>query len=125
MFDPSFTFQDTASIAQQLRARREILFAEKKKSQPFLVVVGPNLTNIKDYYVDVSGILYRINSLVKAVDVCFKATTALHANYPPESQRPWMMIQRVLYNITTDWDSEVPYELTSSYNALCQSPQTL
>ncbi|KAE8743398.1 hypothetical protein FOCC_FOCC011003 [Frankliniella occidentalis] len=111
----------TAAIAEQLKERREILYAENKKSQPFLVVVGPNLASIKEFYVDVSGILYRINSLAKAVDVCFKAIIALHADYPPESQKPWMMIQRVLYNITADWDSEVPHELISSYNALCQN----
>lgn len=111
----------TAAIAEQLNARREILYAEKKKSQPFLVVVGPNLANIKEFYVDVSGILYRINSLAKAVDVCFKAIIALHVSYPPESKKPWMMIQRVLYNITSEYDSDVPHDLISSFNALLQN----
>ncbi|KAK3908147.1 putative 22.8 kDa protein in gp15-gp3 intergenic region [Frankliniella fusca] len=109
---------DTANLARLLRERRDMLYSEAKKSQPFLVFVGPNLSNIKEYYVDVSGILYRLNSVMKAVDVCFKATTALHADYPPESITPWMLIQRLLYEISTDWDSEVPYDIIASYNAI-------
>ncbi|KAK3915211.1 Spore wall protein 3 [Frankliniella fusca] len=109
---------DTANISRGLRERRESLIANDKKSQPFLVFVGPKLSNIKEYYVDVSGILYRVNSVVKAVDVCFKATTALHANYPTESQRVWVLIQRLLYDISTAWDSGVPYDIIASYNAI-------
>ncbi|KAE8740610.1 hypothetical protein FOCC_FOCC013868 [Frankliniella occidentalis] len=114
---------DTASLSLKLKQRREILFANAKKSQPFLVFVGPKLTDIKEYYVDVSGILYRLHSVSKAVDVCFKATVALHASFPSEAVRPWMLIQRLLYDITSKWDAEVPYDVIASYNVISQLEQ--
>lgn len=113
-----FSYQKAADVKKQLTERRDQLYAQQKQSQPFLVFVGPNLTNIKEYHVDIAGVLYRFTSAAKALDTCLKSYMSLHLEYPLESRRVWMFLQRVLCNINTSWDNDVPYGAISSYNGI-------
>lgn len=48
--------------------------------------------------------MYQLESALKAVDLCFKAFHGLHANYPPEAEQVWFLLQKVVYQFTTPWD---------------------
>lgn len=77
--------------------------------QPYIIIVGPTLHEISEYYVRIDKILYTVPSMLKAVDICFKAFHFLNAKYPPESEHLWLLIQRTLYNFTTKWDKIISY----------------
>lgn len=63
-------------------------------------------------YVVFEDVRYEFANLKKAVDVCFKTFQTLNARYPVECQEIWYLIQRGLYNITTEYDTPSPNVLT-------------
>ena len=71
----------------------EIEAIEKKASgnrirvQPYAIVVGNKLKEIKDSYVWYDGVQHKVNSPRDAVDVTFKVIHALHANYSKQNER--------------------------------------
>ena len=52
--------------------------------QPIMLVVGKDKTTITECYVFAAGALWKLGSLMQALDVCFKSFFALLASYPPE-----------------------------------------
>lgn len=74
--------------------------------QPFVFLASKSktITDIDAAYVVVDRVTYRVESVYKAVDVCFKCFHALHAVYPAESYAVWLFIQRVVYDFETEWD---------------------
>lgn len=50
-------------------------------------------------------ILYETSTVPKTIDLCFKITHALQAKYPYEADQVWLFIQKGLYGLTTEWDS--------------------
>ncbi|XP_048513603.1 uncharacterized protein LOC125501492 [Athalia rosae] len=77
--------------------------------QPYIIVVGPTLQNIKSFYVSIDKILYQLPSALKAIDICFKAFHTFNALYPPEAEHIWYLIQSGLYKFKTKWDKQVSY----------------
>jgi len=77
--------------------------------QPYIIVVGETLENIKTFFVCVDSILYEVPSTLKALDICFKAFHVLDAEYPSASEHIWQLIQVGLYNFSTKYDKKIPY----------------
>ena len=73
--------------------------------QPYIIAVGSDA--IHAVYVVVDSKKYEVPTVLKAVDICFKAFQALHAAYPVESYPVWIFLQRAVFDITTKWDREV------------------
>ncbi|XP_077275891.1 uncharacterized protein LOC143904818 [Temnothorax americanus] len=80
----------------------------KTTLQLLAAVVDLTLPNITESYVAIDDILYKLDSLLRAVDVCFKCIYALHAQYPVQSERPWLVLQQIIYDIYTPWDAQIP-----------------
>ncbi|XP_071573443.1 uncharacterized protein [Temnothorax nylanderi] len=80
----------------------------KTTLQPLAAVVGLTPQNITESYVAIDDILYKLDSPLRAVDVCFKCIHALHAQYPVQSERPWLVLQQIIYDIYTLWDAQIP-----------------
>ena len=55
--------------------------------QPFIIVVGPTSSEITGYYVNVDDMRYRFESILAAVDLCFKSFHVLHAEFPKASEQ--------------------------------------
>ena len=72
---------------------------------PFAIVVGTDVENITDSYICVDGVQFRVASPLHAIDQTFKAIHALHAVYQQQSVSTWLLLQRVIYDLSTDWDS--------------------
>lgn len=49
----------------------------------------------------------RVESPLRAIEVSFKAYHALHCNYPIQSERFWIVIEKALYGIEHQWKSIV------------------
>ena len=71
---------------------------------PFAVVVGSGIENITDSYIYLDGVQFRVASPLHAIDQTFKAIHALHAVYQQQSVSIWTLFQRVIYDLTTEWD---------------------
>ncbi|XP_034236143.1 uncharacterized protein LOC117642259 [Thrips palmi] len=93
-------------------------YAEEGGGRPIVIVVGPALTNITTAYMSVANLLFKLRSVVEALDVCFKVFHALHCSYPPQCSHIWMMLQKVIYNINTEWDQkqDVKHSWINSYS---------
>ncbi|XP_077264434.1 uncharacterized protein LOC143898680 isoform X1 [Temnothorax americanus] len=92
----------------QVERMRQKLFAAKKQLQPFPVIIGENTANITESYVYIDNFPYKVESPLRAIDVCFKAYQALHASYPFQSSQPWLFLQQAIYQLKTQWDEHVP-----------------
>ncbi|KAJ1528938.1 hypothetical protein ONE63_007307 [Megalurothrips usitatus] len=75
--------------------------------QPFVVVCGPSVEEIDDCFVVLSKTVKfnGIQSVRRALDICFKIIHAVNAEYSCESYRLWMLIQKRLYKLDTKADN--------------------
>eukprot|EP00057_Strongylocentrotus_purpuratus_P011924 XP_011666398.1 PREDICTED: uncharacterized protein LOC105439278 [Strongylocentrotus purpuratus] len=72
---------------------------EAVRSQPFVVVRGNILTPIQTYVVVERRILPAA-TLLKAVDLCFKALYVMDIEYQPQSCSVWKFLQIVVFQFT-------------------------
>ena len=101
------------AVDDALNERQTLLEERGCRDQPFILLVGklssPNLL----HYLVVERQMYRLSNFLQALDVTFKCFQALHASYPEESAQIWLLIQRRIYGIVTDWDYVVPSVATA------------
>ncbi|XP_077262855.1 uncharacterized protein LOC143897811 [Temnothorax americanus] len=73
--------------------------------QPYVLVCGSSVNDIDACYVILdTETQFFVQSPVKALDLCFKIINAAHLEYSPESYRLWRLIQKELYELTTEFD---------------------
>lgn len=84
---------------------------------PYAVVVGDALNSIEDSYVVIENIQFHAVSPKHAIDAAFKATQAIHACYQEQSVPVWLLFQKVVYGIDTEFDADIPVveELLSKF----------
>lgn len=73
--------------------------------QPILAIVG-EIKSISAVYVIVDDVQYKIETPLKGLDVTFKAYHALCAKYPVEAEHVWSFVQKMIYDINTEYDSK-------------------
>ena len=95
-------------LVPEINRLKNKLSVVKKTLQPFPIVVGSDFGNITDSYVYLDNFYYRVDSPLRAIDVCFKAYYAHHAFYPHQSLHPWLFLQKAVYGLVTPWDPQVP-----------------
>lgn len=91
--------------------RKQIDFAYSKglPLQPYILLIGPVLNNITGALVIINNIEIKCNSVVNALDCCFKAYQILDAQYPIPSAHLWYLIQWKIYNYHTKKDQSFAY----------------
>ncbi|XP_071575054.1 uncharacterized protein [Temnothorax nylanderi] len=77
--------------------------------QPFVIVVGPEVTTIEKVYLRIDKIMYEMPSVLKAIDVLFKIFITFNACYPKECENFWYLIQWDVYEIRTASDQKIPF----------------
>ncbi|XP_063391922.1 uncharacterized protein LOC134677386 isoform X3 [Cydia fagiglandana] len=97
-----------SDIQNCLATRRDIHLKKGLTCQPVVICVGPDVENITEFYVNFDDVTYQLESLLKAVDICFKTFHVFDIKYPRESIQPWMFIQRYFYEIHTPQDHTFP-----------------
>lgn len=85
--------------------------------QPFIIVVGPEITAIEKVYIRLDTILYSMPTVLKALDTLFKIFVTFNACYPKECENIWYLIQWGIYEIHTIWDENIPF-LCSALNKI-------
>ncbi|KAF4514066.1 UNVERIFIED_CONTAM: hypothetical protein B566_EDAN018856 [Ephemera danica] len=88
----------------------------KRQVQPFVIAVGPTLSSLDKFYVYICSppgtenriVMYELDSLLKAVDICFKVFFCMSLEYGKDSEQLWNFLQKGVYNITTKYDNSFP-----------------
>lgn len=88
--------------------------------QPFIVLEGKDLYSIKTCYVRVNQQLWLFNCPLNALSSCFKAYFTFHCDYPRECYETWLMIQKFVFMINTEYDkyTSITTTLSSKLNSL-------
>lgn len=102
-----FLVQDPADLENSIACQRNRAAALKLTLQPFIIFVGRDASSVSAYYVCIDNILYKTESALKTVDLCYKCFFILHACYPKESEQVWFLIQKCLYKMTTEYDTDI------------------
>ncbi|XP_070525531.1 uncharacterized protein [Cardiocondyla obscurior] len=104
-----FLFQLPADTVVIQERRKKVIKDLGLTLQPFIIVVGPQISDIDSAYVCVDKILYKVPSVLTALNICFKTFHVFNAIYPPESEHLWLLLQRILFMFSTKWDKMAPY----------------
>ncbi|CAI6375699.1 unnamed protein product [Macrosiphum euphorbiae] len=75
-----------------------------QKLQPYMIFVETGDGQVISFYVVINKYFYKVESALKAVDICFKSFFSFHLNYTPECEQIWNFIQKYMYNIETKYD---------------------
>ncbi|XP_066594187.1 uncharacterized protein [Prorops nasuta] len=109
-------------IIVKVDERRELMKKLNLSVQPFIIIIGPTLTDIESIYVCLDDIIYKLESVLQAVDICFKIFHVFNLKYPPESEHIWQLVQLYIYNIKTVYDKYISQvaELITDMNKVRQ-----
>ena len=107
-----FQFQIPGDIDKRLRETREKYAKYGIELQPLIIVVGTTLSEITGFYVNIDDTRYRFQSVLAALDLCFKSFHVLHAEYPKPSEHIWLFLQKSIYSLNTKWDKRLPCAAT-------------
>ncbi|XP_032689892.1 uncharacterized protein LOC116853124 [Odontomachus brunneus] len=86
------------------RRRRENANKLKETLQPYIIAIGSQLTAIEAFYIIIDDIMYKMENVLKAVDILYKIFQVLNVKYPPACEQIWLFIQKYIYERTTKWD---------------------
>ncbi|XP_060872832.1 uncharacterized protein LOC132946779 [Metopolophium dirhodum] len=75
--------------------------------QPYIIIVDNT-----DIYAVINSIYYKLETPLKALDVCYKSYFALNLNYPQESEQIWLFIQNYFFDTTLKSDKHVLFVKT-------------
>lgn len=76
--------------------------------QPFILVVGPSLTEIQAIFVRIDNVSYKLKTLFKALEICFMSFMVLDLKYPSASEHIWYLLQRTVFDIDLQGDNKIP-----------------
>lgn len=97
-------------LQEEKQKRQDNYVALGLTIQPYIVVAGP-LQKITARYVVVNNIVYELQSIIDAVDSCFKIIWALNLEYPVECLPVWQFLQRAIYKFS---ETATPKDKVSS-----------
>ena len=101
-----FNSQELTELDREIDRRKQQVLDRGDSLQPFIIVIGNTIDSIESIYVYVDGTRYLMESILQAIDVCFKLYQALDAEYPTTGLNLWNFIQRYVFNIHTNCDFE-------------------
>jgi len=119
--DSQNTFIIEATTPLELEVIIEKLKKQENNIQPCILVVG-SLLNPKQILVYFDDVRYKLFSVYKAVDICFKLFHVFNLEYPNESSNVWLFLQVYFYEIHTKYDKscslvkQICSELDANYN---------
>jgi len=58
------------------------------------------------FYVVINKFYYKVESALKAIDICFKSFFVFNLNYPIQCEQIWYFIQTFFFNIVTKFDKK-------------------
>lgn len=85
--------------------------------QPYVIIIGHSVDAFQEdnsnhipieSYTVINNTYYKLETPLKALDVCFKSYYSLHLQYPIEVQHVWTFIQQYFFEIHDKNDKNFP-----------------
>lgn len=72
--------------------------------QPYVAIVGnlEDQNSILSYYTVIDDIYYKLETPIKALDICFKSFHTFNLKYPQEAEQVWFFIQDYFFELTDE-----------------------
>lgn len=70
--------------------------------QPYVVIVDST-----EVFCVINNTYFKLETPIKAVDLCFKSFFTLNVQYPTESEQVWLFIQHYFYEIKLKSDKNI------------------
>lgn len=86
------------------RQKREKSVKLKETLQPYIIAVGPQLTEVNEFYIIIDDVIYKMENALRAVDIVYKIFQVLNIKYPSACEQIWLFIQKYVYGYSTKWD---------------------
>ena len=99
----TYYFQTANDVQPRLNELKQRLLRSKQTFQPLIVAVGP-VTNIQTLYVALNDQLYRVDAIVKAIELALAIFFSIDCKYPENTQTIWAFLQRVFTNTKLSTD---------------------
>lgn len=96
--------KDDSDIISVINNRRDKFAEFGLTLQPFIIIVGPSLEEIKSYFVVIDKVWYVVSDILSAVNACFKTIWVVNAQYPMECHSSWTFIQHAIFKFKTSFD---------------------
>ncbi|KAB0803155.1 hypothetical protein PPYR_00125 [Photinus pyralis] len=94
-------------IEQAKKQKINSMYSKGLTVQPYFIIIGPSLNNISQTLVIINQNTYQCNSILEALDFCFKSYIVLDAKYPFQSQHLWYLIQWIVYKYRAATDPKI------------------
>lgn len=76
-------------------------------NQAYIVAIGEKKSHVQYYLIVLDEITYRVDNVVKAVDIAFKIQFVLNSEYAKECNRlVWLFIQKYFFDINLSMDKK-------------------
>lgn len=98
-----------SDIAKVKQEKINFMYKKGLTVQPYIIIVGPNLSNIHAFYVVIDDQNYQLATLLDALKFCFQTYFILDVKYTPESEHLWFLLQWELFNIICEKDIKIPF----------------
>lgn len=100
-------FQDVSELKNVHAQKIEKAVHYGTTLQPYIVIVDNT-----DIYAVINSIYYKLETPLKAIDICYKSYFALNLHYPQESEQIWLFIQHYFFDTTLKSDKHVLFVKT-------------
>jgi hypothetical protein len=99
--------QEGTSIAALLKEKAAFLQTYKLVLGPHVVVLAheDNISSGSFYCVVQEELMYKVSSLLEAVDLALKASFVFNIKYSDAAISSWMFLQRCIFGIETRFDT--------------------
>lgn len=102
--DSFIVFGESVDVMQQ--------HLEKLKSlgdpiQPFILIVGTIFSH-KEILVYFDLIMYKVHSILRSIEVCYKIFHLFNLEYPCQSSIVWLFVQNYFFGLTSSYDKPHP-----------------
>ena len=69
-----------------------------RQRQPYILILGRRMEPAQSFVI-IDGLAIEAASVIKAVDICFKAFYILDVQYPKECKTTWEFVQKFFFKI--------------------------
>jgi len=100
-------FQDVSELKNVHAQKIEKAVQYGSTLQPYIVIVDNT-----DIYAVINSIYYKLETPLRAIDICYKCYFALNLQYLQESEQIWLFIQNYFFDTTLKSDKHVLFVKT-------------
>ncbi|XP_016659852.1 uncharacterized protein LOC107883741 [Acyrthosiphon pisum] len=102
--DSFIVFGESVDVMQQ---HLEQLKSRGDPIQPFILIVG-TIFHPKEILVYFDTIMYKVHSILRSIEVCYKIFHLFNLEYPSQSSIVWLFVQKYFFGVTSPYDSPHP-----------------